>query len=142
MILMKKDCLLYTSQKYYYTDKEYANQQPIENEKSFYDLFNYRHIFANRNMPDEKAGKNSDKKKTISMAMIEFLGKEQWEELFKDWPEMILDKIKDDDIENKIRKKSLDSLSTVINVINETNGGRKAVSYTHLHFRCRKRGIG
>lgn len=112
-------------QKYYYTDKEYANQQPIENEKSFYDLFNYRHIFANRNMPDEKAGKNSDKKKTISMAMIEFLGKEQWEELFKDWPEMILDKIKDDDIENKIRKKSLDSLSTVINVINETNGGRK-----------------
>lgn len=106
---------------YYYSDKEYTNLQKFDNEKDFQNLFHYKHIFASRDMPDEKGDK---KKNTISTAMMNFMGKDEWEGLFREWPQMIMGRIEEDKIKEKIRKHSLESLTDVINNISETNGGR------------------
>ena len=72
-------------------------------------------------MPDEKGDK---KEKTISSAMIDFIGNE-WENIFEKWPDMLLNEIDEDDIVKKSLRSSLQQLSTVIQSISATNGGRK-----------------
>ena len=63
-ILVFLDSILQQSYQhgYYYADKEYSVLQKIEDEKEFQKLFHYKHIWASRDMPDEKGDK---KKKTI-----------------------------------------------------------------------------
>mgnify|MGYP002418235210 FL=1 len=123
-ILVFLDSILQQSYQhgYYYADKEYSVLQKIEDEKEFQKLFHYKHIWASRDMPDEKGDK---KKKTISSAMIDFIGNNEWENIFEKWPDMLLNEIDEDDIVKKITESSLQQLSTVIQSISATNGGRK-----------------
>ena len=109
-------------ERYFYADKNYKNLQKIEEPKDFYKLFHYRHIWANRDMPDEKGDK---KKKSISSAMIEFIGKEKWEKVFEEWPDSIMDLISRVDIQGNLTKNLLNELNTVVTDISQTNGGRK-----------------
>lgn len=108
-------------EKYYYTDIKYENRQQIEDVKSFKSLFHFRHIKANRDLPDER----SDKKKTITSSMINYIGNEQWDNLFGDIPEELVSSLQQKNVEVKLKENSLDALSAVITSINETNGGRK-----------------
>lgn len=108
-------------EQYYYADKDYENLQKIEEAKDFYKLFHYRHIWANRDMPDEKG----DKKKTISTAMIEFIGKDKWEDVFDKWPDSIMNLINKTEIQREVTDNLLNDLNTVMNGISQTNGGRK-----------------
>ena len=109
-------------ERYFYADKNYKNLQKIEEPKDFYKLFHYRHIWANRDMPDEKGDK---KKKSISSAMIEFIGKEKWEKVFEEWPDSIMDLISRVDIQGNLTNNLLHELNTVVTDISQTNGGRK-----------------
>ena len=109
-------------EQFFYTDKNYENLQKIEEPKDFYKLFHYRHIWANRDMPDEKGDK---KKKTISSAMIEFIGKEKWKKVFEEWPDSIMDLISKVDIQGNLTDNLLYELNTVMTNISQTNGGRK-----------------
>ena len=109
-------------EQFFYTDKNYENLQKIEEPKDFYKLFHYRHIWANRDMPDEKGDK---KKKTISSAMIEFIGKEKWKKVFEEWPVSIMDLISKVDIQGNLTDNLLYELNTVMTNISQTNGGRK-----------------
>ena len=109
-------------ERYFYADKNYKNLQKIEEPKDFYKLFHYRHIWANRDMPDEKGDK---KKKSISSAMIEFIGKEKWEKVFEEWPDSIMDLISRVDIQGNLTKNLLNELNIVVTDISQTNGGRK-----------------
>lgn len=109
-------------ERYFYADKNYKNLQKIEEPKDFYKLFHYRHIWANRDMPDEKGDK---KKKSISSAMIEFIGKEKWEKVFEEWPDSIMALISRVDIQGNLTNNLLHELNTVVTDISQTNGGRK-----------------
>lgn len=107
---------------YFYADKNYENLQKIEEPKDFYKLFHYKHIWANRDMPDEKGDK---KKKNISTAMIDFIGKEKWERVFEEGPDSIMDLIYKVDIQGNITANLLGELNAVMTDISQTNGGRK-----------------
>ena len=73
-------------------------------------------------MPDEKGDK---KKKTISSAMIEFIGKEKWKKVFEEWPDSIMDLISKVDIQGNLTDNLLYELNTVMTNISQTNGGSK-----------------
>ncbi len=106
-------------EKYYFTDKHYTNKIQMET-KDFKNLFNFNYINANRLLDDEV----SDKNHSISKGMVNFISNdEEWESLIKDLPDKIIQPIESTGIKEKIRKKSLDGLSKVINSISKTNGG-------------------
>ena len=73
-------------------------------------------------MPDEKGDK---KKKNISTAMIDFIGKEKWERVFEEGPDSIMDLIYKVDIQGNITANLLGELNAVMTDISQTNGGRK-----------------
>lgn len=107
-------------EKYYYTDRNYENEQIINENKRFKRLFYYKHIIANREIDDER----NDKRHQISKTMVNYISDdEEWSDLVEKLPDEILQPLQDRKIKEKIQGKSLKALSSVISQINSTNGG-------------------
>ena len=107
-------------EKYYYTDKNYENEQIINESKRFKSLFYYKHIIANREIDDER----NDKRHQISKSMVNYISDdEDWSKLLDKLPDEILQPLQDSKIKEKIQDKSLKALSSVVSQINSTNGG-------------------
>lgn len=107
-------------ERYYYTDRNYENEQIINENKRFKKLFYYKHIIANREIDDER----NDKKRQISKSMVSYISSdEDWSDLVEKLPDEILQPLQDRKIKEKIQDKSLKALSSVVSQINSTNGG-------------------
>lgn len=104
----------------YFSDKSYANIVPMDI-SSFKALFNYRHIMAGRTLDDE----NSDRARILSKNMIDIASQEDdWKVLTQNLPDQIIQPIQDANIQDKVRKASLESLSETMKAISKTNGGQ------------------
>lgn len=107
--------------KYYFTDSTYKNTVPMEGKK-FKALFNLNYLFANRSVDDV----SSDSNYSISKGVINYISKDdEWETLIDGLPDKIMQPIEQKGFKDKIKKKSLDGLNQIIEVISKTNGARK-----------------
>lgn len=115
--------LLYTSSckdAAYFSDKTYSNIVSMDL-KSFRALFNYQNIMAGRTLDDG----NSDRARILSKNMIDIASQEDdWKTLIQSLPDKIKQSIEDEQIQQKVRKASVETLGKTIEQISKTNGGQ------------------
>ncbi len=115
--------LLYTSSckdAGYFSDKTYSNLASIDM-ASFRALFNYQNIMAGRTLDDS----NSDRARILSKNMIDIASQEEnWKTLIQSLPDKIKQSIEDEQIQQMVRKASIETLGDTIEQISKTNGGQ------------------
>lgn len=104
----------------YFSDKTYSNIVPMD-VASFRGLFNYQNIMAGRTLDDG----NSDRAKILSKNMIDIASQEDnWKKLIQSLPDKIKQSIEDEQIQQEVRKASIETLGKTIEQISKTNGGQ------------------
>ena len=104
----------------YFSDKTYSNIIPMDM-ASFRVLFNYQNIMAGRTLDDG----NSDRAKILSKNMIDIASQEDnWKTLIQSLPDKIKQSIEDEQIQQEVRKASVETLGKTIEQISKTNGGQ------------------
>lgn len=104
----------------YFSDKTYSNIVPMD-VASFRGLFNYQNIMAGRTLDDG----NSDRAKILSKNMIDIASQEDnWKTLIQSLPDKIKQSIEDEQIQQEVRKASIETLGKTIEQISKTNGGQ------------------
>lgn len=104
----------------YFSDKTYSNIVPMDM-ASFRALFNYQNIMAGRTLDDG----NSDRAKILSKSMIDIASQEDnWKTLIQSLPDKIKQSIEDEQIQQEVRKASIETLGKTIEQISKTNGGQ------------------
>ena len=104
----------------YFSDKTYINIIPMDM-ASFRVLFNYQNIMAGRTLDDG----NSDRAKILSKNMIDIASQEDnWKTLIQSLPDKIKQSIEDEQIQQEVRKASVETLGKTIEQISKTNGGQ------------------
>lgn len=104
----------------YFSDKTYSNIVPMDM-ASFRALFNYQNIMAGRTLDDG----NSDRAKILSKSMIDIASQEDnWKTLIQSLPDKIKQSIEDEQIQQEVRKASVETLGKTIEQISKTNGGQ------------------
>lgn len=115
--------LLYTSSckdATYFSDKTYSNIVSME-PASFRALFNYHNIMAGRTLDDG----NSDRARILSKSMIDIASQEDnWKTLIQSLPDKIKQSIEEEQIQQEVRKASVETLGQTIEQISKTNGGQ------------------
>lgn len=104
----------------YFSDKTYSNIVPMDL-ASFRALFNYQNIMAGRTLDDG----NSDRARILSKNMIDIASQEEnWKTLIQSLPDKIKQSIEDEQIQQEVRKASIETLGKTIEQISKTNGGQ------------------
>lgn len=104
----------------YFSDKTYSNIVPMDL-ASFRALFNYQNIMAGRTLDDG----NSDRTRILSKNMIDIASQEEnWKTLIQSLPDKIKQSIEDEQIQQEVRKASIETLGKTIEQISKTNGGQ------------------
>lgn len=104
----------------YFSDKTYSNIVPMDL-ASFRALFNYQNIMAGRTLDDG----NSDRARILSKNMIDIASQEEnWKTLIQSLPDKIKQSIEDEQIQQEVRKASVETLGKTIEQISKTNGGQ------------------
>ena len=104
----------------YFSDKTYSNIVPMDL-ASFRALFNYQNIMAGRTLDDG----NSDRARILSKNMIDIASQEDnWKTLIQSLPDKIKQSIEDEQIQQEVRKASIETLGKTIEQISKTNGGQ------------------
>jgi len=104
----------------YFSDKTYSNIVPMDI-ASFRALFNYQNVMAGRTLDDG----NSDRARILSKNMIDIASQEEnWKTLIQSLPDKIKQSIEDEQIQQEVRKASVESLGKTIEQISKTNGGQ------------------
>ncbi len=115
--------LLYTrscKENAYFSDKSFRNIGSMEL-VSFRALFNYQNIMAGRTLDDE----SSDRARILSKNMIDIASQEDnWKTLIQSLPDKIMQSIEDEQIQQEVRKASIETLGQTIEEISKTNGGQ------------------
>lgn len=94
----------------YFSDKTYSNIVPMD-VASFRGLFNYQNIMAGRTLDDG----NSDRAKILSKNMIDIASQEDnWKTLIQSLPDKIKQSIEDEQIQQEVRKASIETLGKTI----------------------------
>ena len=106
-------------EKCYFCNSSYENTNSIEI-TAFKNLFNFRDIPAIRELDDNE----SDTSKGISKKIISLLkGNENWEEVTKKLPDLLMEKIDSSGAKNEIKNSSIKSLNETVQDISRTSGG-------------------
>ena len=106
-------------EKCYFCNSNYENANSIEI-TAFKNLFNFRDIPAIRELDDNE----SDTSKGISKKIISLLkGNENWEEVTKKLPDLLMEKIDSSGAKNEIKNSSIKSLNETVQDISRTSGG-------------------
>lgn len=96
----------------YFSDKTYSNIVPMD-VASFRGLFNYQNIMAGRTLDDG----NSDRAKILSKNMIDIASQEDnWKTLIQSLPDKIKQSIEDEQIQQEVRKASIETLGKTIGI--------------------------
>lgn len=104
----------------YFSDKTYSNMVSMDL-ASLRALFNYQNIMAGRTLDDG----NSDRARVLSKNMIDIASKEDnWKNLIQSLPDKIKQSIEDEQIQQEVRKASVETLGKTIEKISKTNGGQ------------------
>ena len=104
----------------YFSDKTYRNIVSMDM-ASFRALFNYQNIMAGRTLDDG----NSDRARILSKNMIDIASQEEnWKTLIQSLPDKIKQSIEDEQIQQEVRKASVETLGKTIEQISKTNGGQ------------------
>lgn len=105
----------------WFTDSAYTNAVEMDI-SAFKGLFHYQYIVAGRNLADE----SSDKTGLLGKDMIYIAEQENhWTALMRELPDKIVQPIQGLQIQEKVRKASVESLNKVIEEISNTNGGQQ-----------------
>lgn len=109
-------------QKCYYCDKEFKLKQPIKRLKDFRSLFNAVYIKASRPLDDELG----DATHTLTSQLLEVAEFcEDWKDLKNELPDKLLTIIEREEIKKVINSASKESIQTLLDEIENTNGGHK-----------------
>ena len=105
----------------YFSDKTFCNVVSIDQVSTFKSLFNYQNIMAGRTLDDE----SSDRAKILSKNMIDIASQEDnWKNLIRSLPDKIKQPIEDAQIQQELRRTSVETLGHTIEQISQTNGGQ------------------
>ena len=109
----------------YFSDKTYSNIVPMD-VASFRGLFNYQNIMAGRTLDDG----NSDRAKILSKNMIDIASQEDnWKTLIQSLPDKIKQSIEDEQIQQEVRKASIETLGKTI--IDNPKDNILCITYTN-----------